>query len=779
MVLVLLLICLSCVALSWLDDKLLCGSALGNVFLYVAEPCFVHMPITSSPPSTHPQRIIVFIIFYVMMVFSPACRYRCPMLGNAGSSFRGGGLSDNFLEQTYEHKHLKELEREPQPPPGQWGLSTRIQKVALNPVSKAAFLSLENSTVHLWSLEQPAGPLHSEKASSGVMFGAAWNPHSGTEFVVGGLRRNLKLYDVRLLGQAPSAQRSAVVWKVNDAHDDAIRDIAWSPLMPFWVASAGDDGCVQVFDIRMDNKPHKTLQCTNSLYSVNWSHSHAELLVSGGVDQKLRLWNLRLAPHYLVDTLSAPFTAPLVGTAFSQTHPMQYHAVDAQGDLVSVSMTDDFLEGLCQHRFTDTPGSLAGPKTPIKTPRSPSVSRAAAAGSGSIEKQIESYLYKRDLENAYATISEAAMSYWDQGQTERVTQLLKLAASGINYDYDGSKTFNKLLKDAAYFIPAKAVKLTEPTEIAHQEIKLLKLRIALLKLMEVDKYQDILSLEDEILNQVERSAETQVPAFDVATLRRLLTTILPHDYLRAVNFTYRLAEIFAKQNRFSDCVELGHMLLYPTIYHDTAPVNGAMVDAAAAVPPMTRLPSLDTTVGRGPNGDIRIGAGQAVPDQAAKLAHEAQVTLDRDMRNPKVVLAQLEVLYEAMELAQRGLPMAATALVEFLEPHRKILPQVLHRLFFHALLAARHYDKFFIFASQLTHLLEGYRFAEQINAMMENIGLPRLRRFLDEYCSFDRVAPWETSRVTAVPLLLPFLKIIVIIQHLYFLLIVHKKKRTT
>jgi WD40 repeat protein len=157
-----------CVSLSWLDEKLLCGSAQGSIFLY-----------------------------------------RCPMLSSASSGAlkSGGGLSpDGFLEQTYVHTHLKDatMGAAAQPPPGQWGLSTRIHKVALNPVSKAAFLSVENSTVHLWSCEQSARPLHSEKASSGVLFAACWNPHSGTELVVGGLRKHIKLYDVRLLGQAAS-----------------------------------------------------------------------------------------------------------------------------------------------------------------------------------------------------------------------------------------------------------------------------------------------------------------------------------------------------------------------------------------------------------------------------------------------------------------------------------------------------------------------------------------------------------------------------------------------
>lgn len=173
------------------------------------------------------------------------------------------------------------------------------------------------------------------------------------------------------------------VWKVSDAHDDAIRDVAWSPLMPHWLASAGDDGCIQVYDIRFGDRPLKTLQCTNALHSVcvrgasqgkpsiflscvphftacvsprchavlvcvqarvnmcrlqvNWSHAHAEMLVSGGVDQRLRLWNLRMAPHHLVETISTPFEAPIVSTAFSQTHPHQYMATDALGDLVRTS----------------------------------------------------------------------------------------------------------------------------------------------------------------------------------------------------------------------------------------------------------------------------------------------------------------------------------------------------------------------------------------------------------------------------------------------------------
>lgn len=46
-----------------------------------------------------------------------------------------------------------------------------------------------------------------------------------------------------------------------------------------------------------------------------------------------------------------------------------------------------------------------------------------------------------------------------------------------------------MVRDAAYHFPPKCVKLSEPTAEAAQEIQLFKLRIALVKLLDADKYQ--------------------------------------------------------------------------------------------------------------------------------------------------------------------------------------------------------------------------------------------------------------------------------------------------
>ena len=332
----------------------------------------------------------------------------------------------------------------------------------------------------------------------------------------------------------------------------------------------------------------------------------------------------------LFDLLRFGLGHAITSTSFSRTHPHQYVGVSGAGEVAAVTMGPDFLDSLCQHRFGDDT-ALVG--AAASSPASASAS-ASTAPQFETERKIESLLYRRDLAAAYDLIASTTGRLWDQGQTDQVAQLLKLASSGLfaaainaadpaldaaNGDGGGSgsgssaassgKSFTRLVRDVSYYCPPKGVRLTEPQPAAAQRIQLFKLRIALVKLLEAGKYADILSLENEILLQIERSgasgataaggadgsaaaaavaastaSSAQSAAFSVPTLLRVVSCILPHDYLRAVNFAYRLAELFAKQNRFSDLVSVSHLLMYPTIYHDTQTPTAAaaLVKASSA-----------------------------------------------------------------------------------------------------------------------------------------------------------------------------------------------------
>lgn len=59
---------------------------------------------------------------------------------------------------------------------------------------------------------------------------------------------------------------------------------------------------------------------------------------------------------------------------------------------------------------------------------------------------------------------------------------------------------------------------------------------------------------------------------------------------------------------------------------------------------------------------------------------------------------------------------------------------VLHRFYFNALLQLKHYDKFFILATQLAQQLEGYPFSNVLLKLMEDVALPKISNFFCVDC---------------------------------------------
>ena len=58
-----------------------------------------------------------------------------------------------------------------------------------------------------------------------------------------------------------------------------VKDVAWSPLVPYWVAAAGERGQVCVWDIRYGKEPvWEACRHSNSVESVAWSNSHCEMV---------------------------------------------------------------------------------------------------------------------------------------------------------------------------------------------------------------------------------------------------------------------------------------------------------------------------------------------------------------------------------------------------------------------------------------------------------------------------------------------------------------------
>eukprot|EP00466_Bigelowiella_natans_P007947 jgi/Bigna1/82426/fgenesh1_pg.92_\ len=375
---------------------------------------------------------------------------------------------------------------------------------------------------------------------------------------------SLKILDGRKLNDLNKSAR----WKVADAHARRVTDVAWSPLVRWWIASAGADGDVKIWDLRSGGgEPVYTLSShLSSINRIAWSRSHPEMLASAGVDRTLRLWNLRKPPRFLVHTQD-DFATEVVGVDFSSTHPLKVHAVSMGGEAIELTMTDEFMTPFVQHRFKrpeEKGESVASPKeaknaaspqlSPLSNfnplvqwglgeglqqpaPSSALSSTPALRGESKQigitsyqqyivtdedlekEKKVEHYLYTRDLKKAFQTMSELANRYYENKMNQRAIDLLKLASGSLFFkvlqqvDVSDAK-IARFVEDVSYYLPSDCVRLSKPNEEDFKLIQLLKTRIALRTLIQTKAWDKIIDIKDEIDKQLSENGD----AFSAQTL---------------------------------------------------------------------------------------------------------------------------------------------------------------------------------------------------------------------------------------------------------------------
>lgn len=72
---------------------------------------------------------------------------------------------------------------------------------------------------------------------------------SGQLMAVSGSKGSIHVLDSRAMSQQQESN-SSILWTVNDAHIGEVTDVAFNTFIPYWLASAGEDGVVKMWDIR-------------------------------------------------------------------------------------------------------------------------------------------------------------------------------------------------------------------------------------------------------------------------------------------------------------------------------------------------------------------------------------------------------------------------------------------------------------------------------------------------------------------------------------------------
>ncbi|KAI8575359.1 hypothetical protein K450DRAFT_262219 [Umbelopsis ramanniana AG] len=103
------------------------------------------------------------------------------------------------------------------------------------PVNTLKFFMVVGSAMHIWDVEHQAEPIYSRKFGPYPLNNGHWSPHAPYSLVAtASTDGSVNIIDSRI---SPS---SAPAWTSTPrAHRPSVRDVKFSPIIPYWMASAG------------------------------------------------------------------------------------------------------------------------------------------------------------------------------------------------------------------------------------------------------------------------------------------------------------------------------------------------------------------------------------------------------------------------------------------------------------------------------------------------------------------------------------------------------------
>ncbi|GAB1297358.1 EARP and GARP complex-interacting protein 1 [Apodemus speciosus] len=128
---------------------------------------------------------------------------------------------------------------------------------------------------------------HLDNAAHGNVACVVWEPMGDGKKVISLADSHILLWDLQ-----PSSSQ-AVIYCIENAHGQLVRDLDFNPNKQYYLASCGDDCKVKFWDTRNVTEPVKTLEeHSHWVWSVRYNHSHDQLVLTGSSDSRVILSNM-------------------------------------------------------------------------------------------------------------------------------------------------------------------------------------------------------------------------------------------------------------------------------------------------------------------------------------------------------------------------------------------------------------------------------------------------------------------------------------------------------
>ncbi|KAI5295421.1 SEA (Seh1-associated) complex subunit, partial [Ascosphaera acerosa] len=118
----------------------------------------------------------------------------------------------------------------------------------------------------------------------------AFSPFQPAWLLSGSQDESIRMWDLRMVSSERSAMGFGSKYRFL-GHNDAVRDVRWSPVDGVEFAAATDSGVIQHWDVRKHNAPLLKLNAHDkACYCIDW-HPDGKHVLSGGSDKYVKVWD--------------------------------------------------------------------------------------------------------------------------------------------------------------------------------------------------------------------------------------------------------------------------------------------------------------------------------------------------------------------------------------------------------------------------------------------------------------------------------------------------------